>query len=145
MRAALRLLEEREARIGALRAALVEGEESGPSRRLILRPSSPASRNAKPHEALRPRRVLAATSTTFGTTQWNRWGLDQAETYTRQLWKCILNIADSPTLGRKCDEVRTGYRQYPSGSHALFYRLIDDGIDIVRILHERMDYERNIP
>jgi antitoxin ParD1/3/4 len=32
MRAALRLLEEREARIGALRAALIEGEKSGPSR-----------------------------------------------------------------------------------------------------------------
>jgi antitoxin ParD1/3/4 len=31
MRAALRLLEEREARISALRSALIEGEESGPS------------------------------------------------------------------------------------------------------------------
>ena len=31
MRAALRLLEEREARIAALRNALIEGEESGPS------------------------------------------------------------------------------------------------------------------
>jgi len=31
MRAALRLLEEREARISALRAALVEGEQSGAS------------------------------------------------------------------------------------------------------------------
>lgn len=31
MRAAVRLLEEREARIAALRAALVEGEESGAS------------------------------------------------------------------------------------------------------------------
>ncbi|HEV2270854.1 MAG TPA: type II toxin-antitoxin system ParD family antitoxin [Steroidobacteraceae bacterium] len=31
MRAALRLLEEREAKLTALRAALIEGEESGPS------------------------------------------------------------------------------------------------------------------
>ena len=31
MRAALRLLEEREARLTALRAALIEGEDSGPS------------------------------------------------------------------------------------------------------------------
>jgi antitoxin ParD1/3/4 len=31
MRAALRLLEEREARLSALRAALIDGEDSGPS------------------------------------------------------------------------------------------------------------------
>lgn len=31
MRAALRLLEEREAKVAALRAALIEGEESGPA------------------------------------------------------------------------------------------------------------------
>jgi toxin ParE1/3/4 len=41
--------------------------------------------------------------------------------------------------------VRPDYRKYPSGSHVLFYRLTDDGIDVVRILHERMDYERHIP
>jgi toxin ParE1/3/4 len=41
--------------------------------------------------------------------------------------------------------VRRGYRQYPSGSHVLFYRFTADGIDVVRILHERMDYERHIP
>lgn len=75
----------------------------------------------------------------------DRWGPEQAETYTRQLWKHIQTVADKPALGRECGEVRAGYRQYPSGSHVLFYRLIDAGIDIVRILHERMDYERHIP
>jgi toxin ParE1/3/4 len=75
----------------------------------------------------------------------DRWGSDQAETYTRQLWKDISTVADRPTLGRECPEVRPGYRMYPSGSHVLFYRHTADGIDIVRILHERMDYERHIP
>ena len=80
---------------------------------------------------------------------WNytadRWGLDQAETYTRQLWKHIQAVADNPSLGHECEEVRAGYRKYPSGSHVLFYRLTDGGIEVVRILHERMDYERHIP
>lgn len=74
-----------------------------------------------------------------------RWGLEQAETYIRQLWKHIQAVADSPSLGRDCEDLRPGYRQYPSGSHLLFYRLTDAGVDIVRILHERMDYERHIP
>ena len=74
-----------------------------------------------------------------------RWGIEQAETYTRQLAKHIQAIADNPALGHECDEVQAGYRQYPSGSHVLFYRLTDGGIEVVRILHERMDYERHIP
>ncbi|MBS0365145.1 MAG: type II toxin-antitoxin system RelE/ParE family toxin [Proteobacteria bacterium] len=74
-----------------------------------------------------------------------RWGTEQADTYTRQIWRHIQAVADRPSLGRECEEVRAGYRQYPSGSHVLFYRLTDSGIDIVRILHERMDHERHIP
>jgi len=48
-------------------------------------------------------------------------------------------------MGEDCSVIRAGYRKIPSGSHVLFYRLIDNGIDVVRILHERMDYERHIP
>jgi toxin ParE1/3/4 len=75
----------------------------------------------------------------------DRWGFDQAETYTRQLWKDIAILADRPSLGRECPEVRRGYRMYPSGSHVLFYRQTTDGIDVTRILHERMDYTRHVP
>jgi toxin ParE1/3/4 len=75
----------------------------------------------------------------------DRWGLEQAETYIRQLWKDIQTVADNPSLGQECAEVRPGYRKHPSGSRVLFHRLTDDGIDVVRILHERMDCERHIP
>jgi toxin ParE1/3/4 len=76
----------------------------------------------------------------------DRWGPDQAESYIRQLWKAITAVPDSPALGKECAEVRRGYRKYPAGSHVLFYRLAPSyGIDVVRILHERMDYERLIP
>jgi toxin ParE1/3/4 len=75
----------------------------------------------------------------------DRWGLDQAETYIRQLWHDISILADSPLLGRECEEIRAGYRKYPSGSHILFYRLTPDGVDVIRILHERMDLERHMP
>jgi toxin ParE1/3/4 len=74
-----------------------------------------------------------------------RWGQEQAETYTRQLWRNIQAIADQPSLGRGCDEVRAGYRLFPSGSHILLYRLHEDGIEVVRVLHERMDHERHLP
>ncbi len=73
-----------------------------------------------------------------------RWGIDQAEIYTRKLWQQIEALAAHPTIGRACPEVRAGYYKYPSGSHYLFYRRINGGIDVVRILHERMDFTQHI-
>lgn len=72
------------------------------------------------------------------------WSIDQAEIYTRQLWQDIAAVAALPTIGRACPEVRAGYYRYPSGAHFLFYRRIDGGVDIVRILHERMDFAQHI-
>jgi len=71
-----------------------------------------------------------------------RWGVDHAEFYIRQIRQHIEAVAARPALGRACPQVRTGYYKYRSGSHFLFYRLIDGGIDVVRIVHERMDFGR---
>lgn len=69
-----------------------------------------------------------------------RWGIDQAEAYTVQLGQHVAMVAGTPSLGKGCPEVRAGYYRFPSGSHILFYRLVDGTIEVVRILHERMDY-----
>ena len=73
-----------------------------------------------------------------------RWGTDQAEDYIRLLQNAIETVAEEPRRGRACGEVRKGYRRYPAGSHVLFYRNVKAGIDIVRILHSRMDFERHL-
>jgi len=74
----------------------------------------------------------------------SRWGLGQAETYTRQLWQDMNAVAAQPTIGRPCPEVRDGYYKYRSGSHVLFFRLSEGGIDVIRILHGRMDFEQHL-
>lgn len=79
---------------------------------------------------------------------WNytaeHWGLAQAETYIRQIQAAVEILASNPTRGRPCDDIRAGYRKYPAGSHILFYRLKADGIDVARILHGRMDFDRHL-
>jgi toxin ParE1/3/4 len=72
------------------------------------------------------------------------WGIEQAEDYIRLLQSAIETVAEEPRRGRPCDELRKGYRKYAVGSHMLFYRAVDAGIDIVRVLHGRMDYERHL-
>jgi toxin ParE1/3/4 len=71
------------------------------------------------------------------------WGAERAERYFRQLWRHAEELAMQPSLGRSCEEIRDGYRKFHSGSHVLFYRRVEGGIEIIRILHERMDIDRH--
>jgi toxin ParE1/3/4 len=72
------------------------------------------------------------------------WNADQAERYIRQLHQAIETVARDPRRGLACDHIRPGYRKYSVGSHVLFFRLTDSGIDVVRVLHQRMDFPQHL-
>ena len=78
------------------------------------------------------------------TYTFERWGVEQAELYVRQLGSAVETIAQDPQRGRPCDEIREGYRRYPSGSHVVFYRITTKEVVVVRILHQRMDFNRHV-
>jgi len=68
-----------------------------------------------------------------------RWGRVQRNAYLLQFDQCFHQLADNPAMGTTCDQVRTGYRQFPQGSHLIFYKISDkDIIEIIRILHKNM-------
>ena len=73
-----------------------------------------------------------------------RWNDNQAVRYIRAIQEAIETIAADPARGRSCEQVRAGYRKYAVGSHVIFYRGSADGIDVVRVLHQRMDFERHL-
>ena len=50
------------------------------------------------------------------------WGEDQTIRYIDDLEACCQTLADNPTLGRACDEVRPGLRRMECGQHVVFYR-----------------------
>ena len=52
------------------------------------------------------------------------------------------------TIARRAaarDDVRPGYRAFHEGRHLIFYREAGDQIEIIRILHDRMDFRRHFP
>ncbi|WP_414122692.1 type II toxin-antitoxin system RelE/ParE family toxin [Corynebacterium nuruki] len=69
----------------------------------------------------------------------DRWDTEQAETYLNDIRAAVERLADVPDRGRPCPDIREGYRRYAVGSHLIFYRTSHARIDIVRILHQRMD------
>lgn len=76
---------------------------------------------------------------TFGQAQ---WGADQADDYARRIQRAIEVLANDPRRGRPCPDVRPGYSRFSLGVHMLFFRPHPAGIEIVRVLHQRMDFSR---
>lgn len=73
------------------------------------------------------------------------WDVDQAEKYAREIQRAIERVVDNPMIGRACDQIRPGYRKHSVGSLTLYYRFASgDVIDVVRILHNRMDVDRHL-
>lgn len=74
------------------------------------------------------------------------WGGDQALRYIRLITKKGFELlVEDPEWGRSCDDLRKGYRKYRVGQHVIFYRITESGnIDIVRVLHGMMDFERHL-
>ena len=51
-------------------------------------------------------------------------------------------LAATPLKGRDCSAIRFGYRKYHVRKHLVLYRILaPNQIEIVRVLHERMDVE----
>ena len=67
------------------------------------------------------------------------WGAARAESYVGEIGAALGRIAADPARGRTCDEIRHGYRRYGIGSHVVFYIETVDTIDVVRVVHQRMD------
>ncbi len=74
----------------------------------------------------------------------DHWGAGQAQSYVAEIRIAIERIAADPGRGHPCDEVRLGYRRYGIGSHLLFYIEREGGVDVIRILHQRMDPTRHL-
>ena len=68
-----------------------------------------------------------------------RFGSDQAIKYLLEIDLTFTQIVKNPELGKKRDEIKVGLRSFPKNSHVIFYRLIEDSIRIVRVLHGSRD------
>lgn len=71
------------------------------------------------------------------------WSAEQAERYHNRIIAAIDALADGSKTGRPVP-VREGYYKYPVGSHFVFYRQSDASLDVIRILHQRMDVDSHL-
>ena len=73
------------------------------------------------------------------------WSERQADSYYEMLISFCQHIADHPALGRSYEEITKGLYGFTANKHIIFYRIIAcDEIEIIRILHGRMDLKSRI-
>ncbi len=72
------------------------------------------------------------------------WGPDQADTYIDTLHARFLWLTRNTSLWRQRDDVLEGLYSYYESRHIILFRQYNKGIEIVRILHGRMDMQRHL-
>jgi toxin ParE1/3/4 len=73
-----------------------------------------------------------------------KWSVAQADRYYSLIFDEIDYICKNINSGKPMDHVRKGYRTAKVKSHLIFYRITNEAVEIIRILHERMDIDRQM-
>lgn len=73
-----------------------------------------------------------------------KWSIEQADRYYNLIFDEINYICRNIDAGKSMDHVRKGYRASKVKSHLIFYRVLNNTIEVIRILHERMDVENRL-
>lgn len=73
-----------------------------------------------------------------------KWSIEQADRYYNLIFDEINYICKNVTAGKSMEHVRKGYRASKVKSHLIFYRVLNDTVEVIRILHERMDIENRL-
>lgn len=55
----------------------------------------------------------------------------------------IMDLAAFPKMGMNRNDLMGGLRCHPVGNYLIFYFPLTDGVDVVRVLHGRMEVERH--
>lgn len=63
-----------------------------------------------------------------------RWGERQADTYFDALFAHFDALSENPYLFQAVDEIRKGYRRSVCGKHAIYYRVVNDAVEIMGLI-----------
>jgi toxin ParE1/3/4 len=70
------------------------------------------------------------------------WTEEIADRHLLEIEVACDRLIDEPMLGRPRDELLVGMRSLPVRPHVVFYQISKRTIEVVRVLHQRMDVEQ---
>ena len=67
-----------------------------------------------------------------------QWGENQIPTYRDKLIGALETVLTIPNSGHTTAELPETHRLFPVGSHVIVYRVQENVVGVIRILHKRM-------
>jgi toxin ParE1/3/4 len=64
---------------------------------------------------------------------------DAADALLRRIDEKLLLYSDHPRMGTSRESWSPGLRSFPVGRYIVFYRIVSEGIELVRVLHGMRD------
>ena len=58
-----------------------------------------------------------------------------ARRFIERLTQKFVALGRNPKIGRARPEIRADLRSFPYGAYLILYRVIDDGVEIARVVH----------
>lgn len=74
----------------------------------------------------------------------NNWGEKKAKKYLSQVEKAFLKISENPHIGIDRNKTKEDFYSIRCNKHIIFYKFTSEEIRIHRILHEKMDLNKNL-
>ena len=71
------------------------------------------------------------------------WSKEQADRYHNLIMNEIEFISQNSSVGKPMNHIKEGYLVSYVKSHMIFFRRSEGIVDIIRILHQKMDVESN--
>ncbi len=65
----------------------------------------------------------------------------RADAFIQTIGQKLQILAERPNIGRPRDELVDALRSFPVGRYVIYYMPIEDGIDVVRVLHGARDID----
>lgn len=79
---------------------------------------------------------------------WNytleQWSKEQANKYYNEIFSAIGKICENKDAGKPIDEIKKGHRRINVKSHMILYKVKGNKIYIDRILHQKMDIDKQL-
>ena len=68
-----------------------------------------------------------------------KWVVEQADSYIRSLIARFEWLATNQFSGRKRDDIKSGYYCFPEGEHVIFYKMDNGVVDVIGLPHHGQD------